>query len=107
MAKQNERKALRNYVVPSLTGANSCIIAPIIQVNNFKLKLGLIQMVQHTCQFRGFPHDDPNEHISSFLEICDKQRINSVSPEVIKLKLFPFFGRIKQRHGSILYLRIP
>jgi len=47
-------------------------------------------MVQHTCQFDGLPRDDPNKHISSFLEICDTQRINSVSMEVIKLKLFPF-----------------
>ena len=90
MEDQNERKALRDYVVSSLTGANSCIIAPTIQANNFELKPGLIQMVQHTCQFGGFPHDDPNEHISSFLEICDTQRINGVSPEVIKLKLLLF-----------------
>ena len=47
-------------------------------------------MVQHTCQFGGFPHNDPNEHISSFLEICDTQRINGVSPEAIKMKLFLF-----------------
>ena len=95
MEDQNERKALRDYTVPSLTGANSYIIAPTIQANNFELKPGLVQMVQHTCQFRGFPHDDPNEHISSFLEICDTQKINCVSPEVIKLKLFPFFLKDK------------
>ena len=47
-------------------------------------------MVQHAGQFGGLPHDDPNEHISSFLEICDTQKINGVSAEVIKLKLFPF-----------------
>ena len=71
MAKQNKRKALRDYVIPSLTGANSCIIALTIQANNFELKSGLIQVLQHTCQFKRFPHDDPNEHISSFLEICN------------------------------------
>ena len=38
MADQNERKALRDYDVPSLTRANLCIIAPIIQANNFELK---------------------------------------------------------------------
>jgi len=75
------REALRDYAVPSLTGANSYIITPTIQANNFELKSGLIQMVQHTCQFGGFPHDDPNKHISSFLEICDIQRINCVSLE--------------------------
>ena len=90
MEDQNERKALRDYAVPSLTRANSCIIASTIQENNFKLKPRLIQMVQHTCQFGGFSHDDPNKHISSFLEICDTQLINGVSLEVIKLKLFLF-----------------
>ena len=39
---------------------------------------------------QGFPHNDFNEHISSFLEIYDTQRINGVSPEVIMLKLFSF-----------------
>jgi len=52
-------------------------------------------MVQHTCQFDGFSHDDPNEDISSFLEICDTQKINGVSLEVIKLKLFSFFLKHK------------
>jgi len=47
-------------------------------------------MVQHTCQFGGLPHDDQNEHISSFFKICDTQMIYGVSVEVIKLKLFPF-----------------
>ena len=90
MADQKERKALRDYFVPSLTGATSCIIAPTIKANNFELKAGLIQLVQHTCQFDGHPHDDPNENISNFLEICDKRRTNGVSVEVIKLKLFLF-----------------
>ena len=36
------------------------------------------------------PQSDPNEHISSFLEICDTKKINGVSLEVIKLKLFLF-----------------
>ena len=67
MAEQNERKALRDYAVSSLTRANSCIIALIIQANNFELKPELIQMVQHTCQFGGFPHDEPDAHIFSFL----------------------------------------
>jgi len=57
---QNEKKALRDYAVPSLTGANSCIITPTIQTNNFELKPRLIQSVQHICQFGRFSHDDPN-----------------------------------------------
>ena len=91
MADQEEREALRGYVVPFLIVATSCIIPQKIQANNFELKLGLIQMVQHTCQFSGLPHDDLNEDIASFLEIYDIERINDVLVEVIKLKLFSFF----------------
>ena len=88
MASNEERRALRDYVNPSLIGATSCIILPTIQANNFELKPGLIQMVQNTCQFGSFPNDDPNKHITSFLEIYDPQRINGVSMEVVKLNLF-------------------
>jgi len=42
MAEENERKTLRDYDVPSLTGTNSCIIALTIQVNKFELKSRLI-----------------------------------------------------------------
>jgi len=74
------------------------------QANNFELKPGLIQMLQHTCQFGGFSHDDPNEYISSFLEIRDTQRINVVSLEVIKLKLFSFSlkAKVKTWFNSLL-----
>jgi len=40
--------------------------------------------------FGGFHNDDLDKHIASFLVICDAQRINGMSTEVIKLKLFPF-----------------
>jgi len=42
MAGEEERKALRDYVVPSLTGAISCIVLPTIQANNLELKPRLI-----------------------------------------------------------------
>jgi len=49
MADQEERKTLRDYVVPSLTGATSYIITQRIQGNNFKLKPVLIKIVQYAC----------------------------------------------------------
>ena len=71
MAGQEERRALRDYAIPSLIGATSCIKKPTIQADNFELKIGLIQMVQNNCQFGGLPNDNPYEHIANFLEICD------------------------------------
>ena len=47
-------------------------------------------MVQNTCQFGGGPNEDPNEYIKSFLEICDTQKHNGVSSDVIRLMLFSF-----------------
>jgi len=37
MVEQNERKTLSDYTVPLITRANSSIIAPTIQANNFEL----------------------------------------------------------------------
>ena len=41
------------------------------------------------------PHDDPNEHIISFLQICDTQKYNGVPADVIRLMLFPFSLKVK------------
>ena len=40
--------------------------------------------------FGGLPNDDPNEHIASFLEICDTQKHNGVPAKTVQLLLFPF-----------------
>ena len=90
MADQEKIKELKDYVVPALIGVTSCIIPLKIKANNFEQKSGLMQMVQHSCQFGGLPYDDANDHIASLLEIYETQRINGVSAEVIKLNLFPF-----------------
>jgi len=46
-------------------------------------------MVQIISQFGGLPNDDPNEHIISFLEICDTQKHNDPM-EMVRLILFSF-----------------
>jgi len=63
------KKTLRDYAIPSLIGATSCIRKPATQADNFKLKIGLIRMVQNDCQFGGLPNDDLYKHIANFLEI--------------------------------------
>ena len=42
MACQEERRALRDYAIPSLIGIISCIKKPTIQVDNFKLRYKMI-----------------------------------------------------------------
>ena len=62
---------------------------PVIEANNFELKLALITMVQQH-HFTGHPSEDPNEHMGRFMRMENISKLNGVRPEVIKLQLFPF-----------------
>ncbi|KAF5450006.1 hypothetical protein F2P56_030391 [Juglans regia] len=53
-------------------------------------------MVQQ-AQFNGSPLDDPNIHLTMFLEICDTVKINGVTEDTIRLRLFPFSLRDRAR----------
>ena len=67
-----------------------------INANNFELKPVLISMVQQ-AQFSGLPLDDPNIHLAMFLEIYDIVKMNGVTEDTIRLRLFPFSLRDKAR----------
>ncbi|XP_071900972.1 uncharacterized protein [Coffea arabica] len=59
-------------------------------------------MVQQ-FQYGGNATEDPNSHLSAFLEICDTIKFNGVSDDAIKLRLFPFSLRDKAKEGETLY----
>ena len=65
----------------------SSIVRPLIEAKNFQFNSGLITLFQQE-QFGGSPFENPNTHISSFLDKCDT--INEVSNNAIQLRLFPF-----------------
>ncbi|XP_066354577.1 uncharacterized protein [Miscanthus floridulus] len=89
-------KTLRDYSTPAVANV---IVGPAINVadDNFKLRVGLITMVQAN-QFLGLPSEDANTHLQHFLELCDMIVIKDVTPKSIKLHLFPFSlsGKAKQ-----------
>ena len=60
-----------------------------IDANNFELKPALINMVQPQ-HFGGSPLEDPNGHLSNFLQLCGSIKMNEVDHNVIKPKLFLF-----------------
>ena len=91
------RRAMKDYLAPSLDGCASSIVRPPIQANNFELKTSLIQFVQNNCQFSGLPTEDPNEHISTFLEIYDMVKMNGATDDAIRLRLFQFSLKDKAR----------
>lgn len=67
------------------------------EANNFFLHHGLITMVKAN-QFSGRTESDPNSHLSSFLDIYDTIRMNQVSKDVIRLKMFMFSLRDRTKH---------
>ncbi|KAL5555033.1 hypothetical protein UlMin_037269 [Ulmus minor] len=90
------RRALRDYAAPNVAGTTSGIRRPAVQANNFEIKPSFIQMVQSN-QFGGMSKDDPNAHIAYFLEVCDLYKINGVSDDAVRLRVFPFSLRDRAR----------
>jgi len=55
----------------------------------FELKPALINMVQAN-PLCGKPHEDANDHLQQFLEVCNTFTIKNVTTDAIRLCLFPF-----------------
>ena len=89
-------KTLFEYSVPTVADVP---IGPVVNMGdaNFKLKTGLIMMVQASL-FHRLPSEDANAYLQHFLELRDTIVMKDVTPEIIKLHLFLFslLGRVKQ-----------
>ncbi|CAJ2652135.1 unnamed protein product [Trifolium pratense] len=96
MAEGPQNRPLKSYAIPSQAEPHNSIAAPAIEANNFELKPSLLSAVQQN-QFSGNPTDDPNLHLSIFLQYADTVKANGVSPEAIRLRLFPFSLRDRAR----------
>ncbi|XP_073049527.1 uncharacterized protein [Primulina eburnea] len=87
---------IREHFRPVINAHYSGIARGTIAANNFELKPALINMVQLN-QFGGAATADPHLHLRTFLEITDTVKINGVSDEIIRLRLFPFSLRDQAR----------
>lgn len=97
MAEEEARnRALEEYTMPNLNNNLSSIVRPNVDANNFKIKPAIIQMISQ-FQFGGLSTEDPNAHLAQFLEIYDTFKMNGVSSDAIKLRLFPFSLRDKAK----------
>ena len=94
-----DQRLLRELWIPQDQSLATETAPPVIQASNFELKPALITMVHHK-QFGGSPLEDPHEHIRNFLEYCNTLKHNGVTPEAIRMQLFPF----SLRYGAKLWL---
>ncbi|CAM8968795.1 unnamed protein product [Rhodiola kirilowii] len=83
------RRALKDDAIPTAYGYRSPIQLPTVDNRDFDLKTSTIQMVQSN-QFSGRDNEDPNSHLTSFLEVCATFKINGFSEDAKLLRLFPF-----------------
>ena len=93
---ENSPSALRDYALPPAS-IPSIIRRPTIEANNFEIKSITLQVIQ-SIQFMGLLQQDPNVHISNFLEVCDTVKHNGVSDDATRLRLFPFSLKGKAKH---------
>ena len=78
---------LEEFALPP-TIVQTIIRRPPIQENNFELKSVTLQMLQNIL-FYGLPNENPNMHLTNFLEVCDTIKYNGVTEEALRLRLFP------------------
>ncbi|XP_062113989.1 uncharacterized protein LOC133824999 [Humulus lupulus] len=90
------QRAVRDFCMPVVNENLTGIANPAIDANNFELKPALINMVQQN-QFGGLATEDPNIHLAIFLEVCATVKMNGVTDDAIRLRLFPFSLRERAR----------
>jgi hypothetical protein len=89
MAENDENRLLKDFVALKEIRIQLGYTMPNVAANNFELKPALLNMLsQH--MFNGLAHEDPNQHLAIFEELCNTVKINGVEPEAIKLRTFPF-----------------
>ncbi|KAL1223404.1 hypothetical protein V5N11_003467 [Cardamine amara subsp. amara] len=89
MAEQPAPRVIGAGDAPSTHSTTQGIVAPLVANNNFEIKSGLISMVQ-SHKFHGLPMENPLEHLDQFDRLCELTKINGISEDGFKLRLFPF-----------------
>ena len=57
----------------------------------------MFQMLQTATQFSGLPMEDPHLHLRLFMEVANALKINGVTDDILKLKLFSYSLRDRAR----------
>ena len=96
MAQQDPpRVELRDYANPIFNSKRTGLVPPTI-TNAFELKPALVNMVSNN-QFSGHPSEDPHLHLKTFIELCETFKMNGMTEDAIRLRLFPFSLRDKAK----------
>ena len=87
---------LEEFALPPIV-VQSAIRRPPIQVNNFELKVVTLQMLLN-IMFHGLLSENPNMHLTNFIEVCYTIKYNGVTEEALRLRLFPLSLGDRAKH---------
>ena len=87
---------LEDFSLPP-TVVQSSIRRPLIQENNFELNEVTLKML-HNIQFHRLPSENPNAHLTSFIEVYGIVKYNGVTEEALRLRLFPLSLSDRAKH---------
>ena len=87
---------LEEFALPLIV-VHTAIQRQPIQENNFELKSVTLQMLQNIL-FHGLPHENPNIHLTNFLEVYNTIKYNGVTEEALRLILFPLSLGDRAKH---------
>ncbi|KAL0418949.1 UNVERIFIED_CONTAM: hypothetical protein Sradi_1308400 [Sesamum radiatum] len=65
------KRPMMEYSLPTADRAISNIAKPNVEAKNFEIKSLIIQIIRSSVQFSGLPNENPNKHLTNFLEIYD------------------------------------
>lgn len=91
----NPRLALRDHYVPNEYNAPTCIQLPPFRAHHYEIKPQTIQMLPN---YHGLPSEEPYKHLDEFLEMCSTVKYMDMPEEVLRLKLFPFTLKDKEKY---------
>jgi hypothetical protein len=95
MANNDDNRPLKDFVAPKSNGIYLGYTVLNVQSNNFE-----VGPIKHAFikYFNCLTHDDPNQHLALFEELCNTIKINGVEPKIIKFRTFPFSPGDKVRN---------
>ncbi|KAL4324095.1 hypothetical protein GQ457_11G023720 [Hibiscus cannabinus] len=85
------------YAVINLPIPQNQLDIPYCEAEKFELKPVMFNMFNTLGQFGGSPNENARQHLKSFLEICNSFKLPRVSNDVLKMKLFPYSLRDKEK----------
>nr|GEU39253.1 reverse transcriptase domain-containing protein [Tanacetum cinerariifolium] len=84
-----DQRTMTQLLQAPTEGYETAIVVPAITANNFRLKHGLLTLVQNK-QFFGHDKEDPHAHVRYFNKITSTLKFLNVLNTSIKLMLFLF-----------------